>query len=161
MTPRLDGIRDILWPSVAVGATQTQPREAVLDFYAVSSADRSPTIYGRVQGVIELYCPACGTFRRHRCGPRGPWVVRCSNDMCLRHWAIGLAVHAVSSGSHGVPPDTIFPPPRWLRERWRAHTNINILECDSKDDLPVLLQSRRSRRFDESEDDNIEKEKSL
>src|SRR6516164_6345930 len=31
-------------------------------------------------------------------------------------------------GPHGTPPDVIFPPPRWVRERWKANTPINVLE---------------------------------
>lgn len=125
--------------------------------------DRSPTVYARFIGVLELYCPACGTLIRERVLPKGPFVVRCNNAACTRHWATGVTVRPVQSGPRSIPPDTIFPPPRWIRERWRSGTNINTLEFDSKDEIPVLLESRRARHRSDHRSDptSVESEPEL
>jgi hypothetical protein len=99
----------------------------------MSNSEGIPTIYGRMIGVIELYCPKCGYLMRNRTSYKGPWVFQCGNKFCLRHWVIGLAVRPAPSGPRSVPPDTIFPPPRWVREKWKANTNINTLEPNTDD----------------------------
>ena len=85
-------------------------------------------VYGRLIGVSEFYCPACGQLLTQQTGPRGPWVTQCTRRQCRRHWAIGLAIRPVASGARGTPPDTVFPPPRWVQKKWKANTPVNVLD---------------------------------
>ena len=38
--------------------------------------------------------------------------------------------NSVMAGAHEVPRDQIFPPARWVRERWRKGQNVNVLDLD-------------------------------
>jgi hypothetical protein len=33
--------------------------------------------------------------------------------------------------AHGVPRDHVFPPARWVQERWRRNQNLNVLDVEN------------------------------
>ena len=89
-----------------------------------------PPLYARFHGVLWMYCPNCGTLLRQQTNACGPWTTQCTRAECKRVWAFGIAVRPVMAGAYGIPPDHVFPPARWVRERWRKGQNVNVLDLD-------------------------------
>jgi hypothetical protein len=90
-----------------------------------------PPIYARFVGQIEFYCPRCGSLQRHKIRHHRSWIVRCTHNQCRVHWGIGLAFHRLRPGRRQRPRDTIFPPARWVTERWKHDGFANILDLKS------------------------------
>src|SRR5215831_1745229 len=103
----------------------------VLYFYGMSDKNETPPLYARFHGVLWMYCPNCGTQLRQQTNARGPWTTQCTRADCKRVWAFGIAVRPVMAGAHEVPSDHIFPPARWVQERWRRGQNLNVLDLKS------------------------------
>src|SRR6516165_7860329 len=66
-----------------------------------------------------LYRPAIDRWPIYRQPTDCPGIVsgvrRAAASPC------GLAIRPVASGARGTPPDTVFPPPRWVQAKWKAN----------------------------------------
>jgi len=108
-------------------------------------------LFARYRGVLEYYCPNCGHFNVINVRAKPQYLYECKGFGCNKRLAFGVLIRDVSTGPHVVPRDQVFPPPRYIREKWRNYQPMNAFESD----LPCLEPAKQRARSQAADPDSV------
>lgn len=80
--------------------------------------------FSRTIGMKYWCCPRCNQVNRVKVRPQ-TWQVQCSNEACMKRYAIGEVFYECAVGFKVPPPDTLMPDGRALKSGER----INRVYC--------------------------------